>query len=298
MQIPCQTHSVVIFAMLLTVSLVPLSAGQQRPLDTQDPQPIGAGQVRIESGLTYAHDEYYPLSGLQGDLWQLPVLRFVVGLGPIADFELGGGPYNRLDITNRRPAPLASLVTATGQSTHAVEDILIGTKIRLVPESESRPALGFRFIVRLPNAKHESGLGQDTTDFSAALLVAKTIASMRIVGNAGVIIMSEPLDAAKQNDVVTYGASVARALFRQAEFVAEINGRWSTRNGAAPVGTESRGTFKVGARYSVGSLRLDGALFWGVAAIDPTVGVTGGLTFAFKAFSLSSSASPSRLSER
>src|SRR5262249_8621255 len=59
--------------------------GQQRPLDTQDPEPIGTGRALIEGGATYAHSELYPLSGLQGDLWQLPVLGFVVGLGPIAD---------------------------------------------------------------------------------------------------------------------------------------------------------------------------------------------------------------------
>jgi hypothetical protein len=39
------------------------AAGQQRPLDTQDPEPIGGGRVVVESGVTYAHDEFYSLSG-------------------------------------------------------------------------------------------------------------------------------------------------------------------------------------------------------------------------------------------
>ncbi|HEX7137925.1 MAG TPA: hypothetical protein VF219_08775, partial [Vicinamibacterales bacterium] len=116
------------------------AAGQQRPLETQDPEPIGAGRVLVEGGVAYAHDAFYPLSGLEGNLWQLPVLGFIVGLSPIADFQLTGGPFNRLAITERRPGPLAGLVTATGQATHAVEDIVIGTKIRLLSETRDRPA--------------------------------------------------------------------------------------------------------------------------------------------------------------
>jgi hypothetical protein len=276
-----RSHVMLALAMLFAVRP---AAGQQRPLDTQDPEPIGAGRVAVESGVTYAHDALYPLSGLQGDLWQLPVIGFVVGLSPIADFQLTAGPYNRLHITDRRTAPLAGLVTATGQTTHAVEDIVIGTKI-LSPETTRRPGIGFRFGVRLPNAKHESGLGQDTTDFSASLLVGKTVASMRVVGNAGFTIMSEPLDAAKQNDVVTYGVSLAHTLLRNAELVGEVNGRWSTRHGIAPVGTESRGIVKVGARYALGSSRLDAAVLFGVTSIDPSVGVMAGFTYVFRAFS-------------
>ena len=283
------------FALAMLVTVPPATA-LQRPLDTQDPETIGAGCVHVEGAVTDARNEFYPLSGLQGNLWQLPVLRFVVGLSRIADFEISGGPYNRLEITDRRSAPLAALVTTTGETTHDVEDVVMGTKIRIVAESAMRPAVGFRFTVRLPNAKHASGIGQDTTDFSASLLGAKTIASVRLVGNAGMTIMSEPLDAAKQNDVVTYGAAVAGSLGRRAEVVAEINGRWSTRNGVAPIGTESRGTAKVGARFGRRSLRLDAAMLFGITSIDPSVGVSAGFTYAFKTFSLPSS--NSTLSER
>jgi hypothetical protein len=281
----------VLFVLALVVAAKP-AAGQRRPLDTQDPEPIGAGRVLIETGVTNARNEFYTLSGLQGNLWQLPVLGCVVGLSPIADFQISGGPYDRLNITDRRPAPLAGVVSAVGQTTHAVDDIVIGTKIRLAPESAKRPGVGFRFAVRLPNAKHESGLGQDTTDFSASLLAGKTAASVRVVANAGVMIMSQPLDAAKQNDVLTYGLSVAHWLSRTAEIVAEINGRWSTRGGVAPVGTESRGIARVGGRYTVGSIRLDGALLVGVTSIDPSVGMTVGLTYVFRAFSLAPSSDP------
>jgi hypothetical protein len=265
-------------------ALVRPCAAQQRPLVTEDPESIGAGRVLIEGGIDLAHNQEYPLSGLKGNLWRLPTIGISVGLSSIAELQIDGGPYDVLTITERRPAPLASLVTATGTSTHAVDDIMIGTKIRLAPETVSRPSFGFRFATRLPNAKHESGLGQDTTDFYASILSAKTVQSIRIVGNLGFAIMSEPLDSTKQNDVLTYGASFARAMTTATELVGELNGRVSTRNGIAPIGTESRGTLKLGGRYTRGAVRFDGGVFFGLTTVDPTIGLTAGFTYVFDAF--------------
>jgi hypothetical protein len=98
--------------------------------------------------------------------------------------------------------------------------------------------------------------------------------------------MSEPLDATKQNDVLTYGLSFARALTERAEVVGEINGRLSTRNGVAPIGTESRGLLTLGARFTQGPVRVDAGLFFGLTAVDPTIGFTTGVTYVFNAFTL------------
>src|SRR5689334_990105 len=147
---------------------------QQRPLVTEDPESIGGGRVLIEAGLDRSLDQVYPVSGLRGDLWRIPTIGISVGISPIAEIQIDGGLYSRLSITERHPAPLSSLVTATGSSTHDVEDVVIATKIRLAPETTGRPAFGFRFGTKLPNASNESGMGTDTTDFLAALLVGKT----------------------------------------------------------------------------------------------------------------------------
>lgn len=263
------------------------AAAQQRPLATQDPETIGAGRVLFEAGMDYARDTFYPLSGMEGNLLGIPVLGLNVGLGSIADLQLTGGLRDRLAVTKRSPAPLADQAAAlAGETTHAVRDLEIGAKIRMVSEAARRPSFGFRFSTRLPNAKHDSGMGQDTTDFSASLLAAKTVSSVRVVGNIGFTIMSEPLTADKQNDVLTYGISFAHAMTEAAEIVGEINGRKSTRPDEAPIGTESRGTLKVGGRYTKGPVRFDAALFFGLHAIDPTLGFTGGLTYVFNAFKL------------
>ena len=270
---------------LAVVSVRPVAA-QQRPLVTEDPESIGAGRVLVEGGLDYSHDQVYPVSGLTGNLWRVPTIGVSVGISSIAEIQIDGGFYNRLAITSRAGAPLSSAVTAPGSSTHDVEDIVIGTKIRLAPETMGRPAFGVRFATKLPNASNENGLGSDTTDFLASLLVAKTVQSVRVVGNFGVGILADPTRGDRQNDVVTYGLSFARAVTQQAEFVGEVNGRVSTRTGAAFPGTESRGTFKFGSRYTRGSLRLDAGMFLGLTSLDPTIGFTTGFTYVFDAFTL------------
>ena len=260
------------------------AAAQQRPLVTEDPEPIGAGRVLIEGGIDYAHNQSYPVSGLKGDLWRVPTIGISVGLSSIAELQIDGGPFDRLHINERRGAPLASLVTAAGTTTHDVEDLVIATKIRLMAEAPGRPAVGLRFATKLPNASNESGLGLDTTDFYFSLLAAKTVQSIRVVGNVGVGILADPTNGNRQNDVLTYGLSFARAMTQQAEVVGEVNGRASTRSGGALPGTESRGTLKLGGRYTHGTIRFDAGVYLGLTTSDPTIAFTTGFTYVFNAF--------------
>lgn len=260
------------------------AVAQQRPLVTEDPEPIGAGRVLIEGGIDYSHDQHYPASGLEGNLWRLPVVGVSVGISSIAEVQIDGGPLNSLAITGRQPAALSSLVTATGDSTHDVEDIVIGTKIRIVPETASHPAFAFRFATKLPNAKNESGLGLDTTDFYSSVLAAKTVQSVRVVGNVGLGILGDPTEGHRQNDVLTYGVSFARALTDRAEVVGELNGRASTRASDPFPGTESRGRLNLGGRYTRGPIRFDGSVFVGLTSVDPTIGFSTGFTYVFHAF--------------
>lgn len=260
------------------------ASAQQRPLTTEDPEPIGAGRVLVEGGMDLAHDQQYPVSGLKGNLLRLPTIGISVGLSSIAELQIDGGFYTRLNITERMPAPLSSELTIVGDSTHDVEDTIVATKIRLMTEGASRPALGLRFATKLPNASNESGLGLDTTDFYASLLTAKTVQSIRVVGNVGFGILADPTFGSRQNDVLTYGLSFARALTQQAEVVGEVNGRWSTRTGGPLPGTESRSLLKLGGRYTRGMLRVDAGVYFGLTTIDPTIGATLGFTYVFNAF--------------
>jgi hypothetical protein len=273
----------ILLSAILLIAVGRSASAQQRPLLTEDPEVVGAGRVLIEGGIDGAHDMHYPVSGLEGNLWRLPVLGFSFGISSIAELQIDGGPFNHLAITKRSPAPLSNLVTATGDSTHDVEDLVVATKIRVLPESAQHPSFGIRFATRLPNASNESGLGLDTTDFMASVLAAKTVQSIRVVGNIGTAFLSDPLEGHAQNDVLTYGVSVARAVTDRAEMVAEVVGRVSVRNEPFP-GTETRGLLNVGGRYTRGPIRFDAAVFFGLTPLDPTIGFTTGFTYVIHAF--------------
>jgi hypothetical protein len=274
----------IVIALVIVAGSIPAFA-QQRPLLTEDPEPIGAGRVLLEGGLDVAHDQHYPASGLRGNLLRVPAIGLSFGLSSIAEFQIDGALRNRLSITSRDPsAPLASLVTATGDSTSSFDDVIVATKIRLVSEAAGRPAMGLRFATKLPNASNESGLGTDTMDFHGSLLVGKTVQSIRVVLNFGGAILSDPTDGTRQNDVLTYGGSFARATTQRSELVGEVNGRTSTRAGGAFPGTESRGILKLGGRYTQGPVRLDAGVFFGLTTVDPSLGLTAGFTYVFNAF--------------
>jgi hypothetical protein len=251
---------------------------------TEDPEPVGAGRVLIEGGFDYAKDANYPASGLRGNLLRAPLIGVSVGISSIAELQIDGGFYNRLSVDSRRPAPLSSMVEQLGATTHDVEDVVVATKIRVAAETAGRPSFGVRFATKLPNTSNESGLGLDTTDFYASILVGKTVRSVRTVGNVGVGILGDPTRGDRQNDVLTYGVSIARALTRGTEIVGEVNGRVDTRAGEPPPGTESRGMARVGMRYTTGGWRADAGLLFGLTAQDPDFGVLAGFTYVFNAF--------------
>jgi hypothetical protein len=263
------------------------AAGQQRPLVTEDPETIGAGRILLETGLDYGRGVEYPYSGLTGQLLRVPLIGVSIGISSIAEIQFDGGLYNRLAITERDPnAPLAHLVTATGDSTSSVEDLVVATKVRILGETPGRPAVGVRFATRLPNASNESGIGLDTTDFTASLLFGKTVRSVRTVVNGGFGILGDPVVGNRQSDVITYGASLARALTQAAEVVGEVNGRFDTRGDEPDRPSTTRGAVRLGARYTIGGWRGDAAVVIGLTGRDPGIGFAAGFTYVFNAFQI------------
>lgn len=257
---------------------------QQRPLVTEDPQTIGAGQVLFETGVDWMQGITFPISGLRGDLVSGPTIGLSVGVGPIAEIQVDGSPYRQLRITERREAPLSAVLSLNGATTSAVDDFVIATKLRLLNEGRGRPAIGLRFATRLPNASNESGLGHDTTDFFASFLVGKTVARVRWVANAGVAIVGDPVVAARQEDLLTFGMSLAGRLGRGFELVSEYNGRMNLAASSPVPGTENRGVARAGLRFSRGRVRLDAAALIGATSTDLDLGATAGLTWIFRAF--------------
>jgi hypothetical protein len=275
------------FTPAATLAIVLLSSSslfaQQRPLVTEDPETVGPGVILVEGGIDYQRDVSYPLSGLRGNLWRTPILGVSFGLSSIAELQIDGGFHNSLLVKSQVPAPRSNQVEFTGDSTSDVEDLVIATKLRLVPEAPGRPAFALRLATRLPNASHESGLGLDTTDFFASGLFGKTVQSIRIVGNFGIGVLTKPTREDGQDDVITYGLSLARAVREGVEVVGEINGHWNPIEEPA-VGTESRSKLRLGGRFTRGPVRVDGGMIVGLTSRDPSIGFTAGATYVFRGF--------------
>ena len=262
---------------------------QSRPLVTEDPETVPVGNILIEGGLDIMRDTYFPASGLRGTLWRIATIGASFGVSSIAEFQIDGGIRNSLKISSRNPdAPLAHMLTLEDDddSTSDFEDLRFGAKIRIANETAGRPAFALRFVTRLPNAGNESGLGLDTMDFHFGVLFGKTVQSIRFVGNAGMGILGDPERGDRQNDVLDYGFSIARAIATGVELVGEVNGRASTRSGTPPIGTESRSMMRFGARFTHASVRIDGAFLVGITSNDPSWGISTGVTWVLKAFTV------------
>jgi hypothetical protein len=256
---------------------------QQRPLMTEDPDPVGEGKMLIEAGVDHTWTQRFPVSGLQGNIVRGPLLGISSGMGSAAELQVDGLSWSRLAIRERFDAPLSAIVQSRGSSTASVDDIVIGAKARFLRETQTRPSIGLRFATRLPNAGNEKGIGTDTMDFYQSLLVGKSIRSTRLVGNVGMGILSDPTRGDRQNDVLTYGFSVAQAM-RHVAIVADVNGWVSTRAGTPPPGTDTRSTATVGFRYPLGQIRIDGGFYTALTESDARSGVTGGITWTFESF--------------
>ena len=277
------------FVSMMAVLIAAPAAAQQRPLVTEDPETIGSGNILFEGGFDLQKEIFYPVSGLEGDLLRVPVVGLSFGLSSIAEFQLDGGFYNRLHVNHRSPAPLSSMLDFTGENTSDVEDIVVATKIRVLSETPGRPALGVRFATKLPNASNENGIGTDTTDFYASLLIGKTVQSVRLVGNAGLGILGDPTRGDRQGDVLAYGFSVARAVRQGVEVVGEINGRYQPNDdvgGQAPPGTDTRAAMRFGGRFTHRTVRIDGGVIVGLTKRDPSFGIMAGVTWVFHGFNI------------
>ncbi len=91
--------------------------------------------------------------------------------------------------------------------------------------------------------------------------------------------MTAPLERFTQNDVLLYGLAGIYRLTENVNIASEVNGRVNTRSGAAPLGTESIGQFRIGAQFKTAGLRFDTAAAFGLTKYSPRTGITFGVTY-------------------
>jgi hypothetical protein len=268
----------------------PPALAQQRPLITEDVDTVKPGSARFEVGVDFLQDKNYPVSGLNGDLSRLGVLSLTFGLAPNVEFETGGVVQNFLSINRQyRPSAIPLHLSQATNSTHDVGDFYLATKIKLRNETGRAPALGFRFAVELPNSNQARGIGLNQTNFYAAVLMAKNVGRLRVMGNLGLGILSAPIDSSgnlspfSQNDVMLFGLAASYRYNERLTLVGEVNGRYNTRK-IAPLGTESDAAARIGARIRAAGLLWDIAGVKGVFRNSESSGITFGVSYEASLF--------------
>lgn len=274
-----------LFTVLLALLVLAGTArAQLRPLVTEDIELVKPGSIRFEFGFDFLQDKDFTLSGLNGDLTRLGVTTVRVGLAPNVEFQIGGVIQNALSINSQfQPSAIPLRLSSGTNSTHDIGDFYLATKIKLRGEGRRAPALGFRFGVQLPNSNQERGIGLNQTNFFAAALLSKHIGRWHLFGNLGLGILTAPVDPFTQNDVLLYGAAVTYKVNPRLTLAGEVNGRVNTRQ-RAPLGTESDGAARLGARIQAAGLIWDFAGVAGLNRHSARTGLTFGVSYAADLF--------------
>jgi hypothetical protein len=272
--------------MLLAVCLaVPAVANaQQRPLRTDDAEILKTGRVRADFGIEFLQKQRYSLSGLQGDLTRLGVSSIHVGVGEYAEFEISGVVQDVLAVSDRAEPVIPP--NFSGNTTRDFGDLILGAKMKLAGEKGRRPAMAFKFAVELPNAKHDSGLGTNQTEFYSSLLFKKHAGRSQIMADVGFAILGSPVLQGRQTDPLTYGIAAVVPIHRSVNLVGEIYGRQGPRH---RVGNENKSQVRTGIQFWTRGIHWDLAGVAGLTHFDPKSGIVVGATYEFQAFQRSPS---------
>ena len=268
---------------MLLATFTAVGLAQQRPLLTEDVDIIKPGVIRIESGFEFLQNQRFPLSGLHGDLTKLADTRLSFALAPNVEFQIEWTVQSLLSIKTRVPSAIPLKSGVNDASTNDVGDARLWMKMKILNESHARPALGFRFGVELPNSNQARGIGTNTTNFYGMITAGKRSGKLNLFGNLGLGILTAPLEATSQNDVLLYGLAGIYTASDRLNIVGEVNGFHSTRN-RTPLGTEDFSEARLGAQIRALGVRWYAAGIIGTSKRAPRTGFALGITYDWNAF--------------
>lgn len=275
---------------LVILSSALMAMAQQRPLITDDIDITPAGAIEITAGVDFLQNVKLPLSGLKGDLTRVGDIRLRNGFASNVELQVEGVVQNYLAINSQTvPGPIP--LNITGNSTNDFDDITMSAKVLLHRETKNIPALGIKFGFQMPNTDQARGIGTNQINVFSKVIVQKRFGKRsgrtpiaNIYGNLGLGIMNSPLATFSQNDVILYGLAGIFGVTDHVNIASEVNGRYSSRSGPAPLGTESIGQFRIGTQVKASGLRFDTAAIFGLTRFSPRTGLTFGVTYLSPVF--------------
>lgn len=173
--------------------------------------------MAVDLGLQYLSHSNFPFSSFSQDtardVLSLPTLGIRVGLGKRTELQLS---YELLFVEEeevRIREPWKS------------GDLDLFTKIEFWQERQWLPATGMKVGVKLPNAGNNYRVGTDETDFAFSSLFAKQFVSMTATANLGLLILGNPFEQARQDDLLSYALACSFPWNSQVISTAEIAGQ-------------------------------------------------------------------------
>jgi hypothetical protein len=272
-------------AIVIILASVFCVSAQQRPLMTDDVDIVPQGAIEIGAGVEFLQNAKFPLSGLKGDLTRVGDIRLRTGFASNIELQIEGTLQNFLAI-NEQFGSSAIPLNVKGNSTNDFDDFTVSTKIKLRNEGKYLPAVGLKLGFQMPNTDQARGIGTNQINIFTKFLMQKKFGKRpdrtpraNIYGNIGLAIMTAPIERFTQNDVMLYGLAGIFRVTDHINLVSEVNGRVNTRSGAAPLGTESVGQFRVGTQIRASGLRFDTAAVFGLTKFSPRTGLVFGVTY-------------------
>jgi len=268
----------------MLVSTAIAVAAQQRPLITDDIDITPQGAFELGVGVDFYQNAKFPLSGIKGDMTRVGDVRLKTGMSSNVELQIEGTLQNYVAINSQGPSAIP--LSISGNSTNDFDDFTISAKVKLFNETKMLPAVGLKFGYQMPNTDQAKGIGTNQINIFSKIIVQKRFGKRagktplaNIYGNLGLGIMNAPLANFTQNDVLLYGLAGIFRVNNRINIVSEVNGRLNTRSGAAPIGTESIGQFRVGTQIKASGLRFDTAALFGITKNSPRTGIIFGVTY-------------------
>ncbi|MEP6945640.1 MAG: hypothetical protein ABJA02_06955 [Acidobacteriota bacterium] len=275
-------HSILsaIIALIFAIA----ASAQQRPLLTDDIDITPPGSIGVGIGVDFFQKAKFPLSGINGDLTRVGDLRVRMGFAANVEFQVEGSLQNFIAINSRGPSAVP--LSITGNSANDFDDFTLSAKIKLMNETKHLPGFGFKAGFQMPNTDQARGVGTNQINVFGKILVQKGFGTLMgktarftAYGNLGIMIMTSPLESFTQNDVLIYGLAGIYRVNDRINLASEVNGRISTRNKPAALGTESIGQFRFGTQIKASGLRFDTAAAFGLTKASPRTGIIFGVTY-------------------
>lgn len=250
---------------LFTLALcAPALGAQDRPLATEAATTAPGGTLRFEGGFELLGQQPNFMTGLPRTIWSGPSLRLTYSPADAVELDL-----EWIALVGQTNDPVFGSGSDPG-------DVTLRAKWRVRPEQGSRPALGARFSVTLPETSFGTGLGPNTLRMSAEALLSRSLgARLALHANAGLAVLDEPLRPHQQSDLFAFGLALVQRVNSSLDLLGELSGQVGHGEPGADQHLEAR----LGARVGKGSWRGDAALRRAFAEADGTWGFTVGASW-------------------